>query len=79
MNSGATGGSAASRRAAGRRPGGSGDGKQALLKLASTQPRRAGHGLTVKCGVVSGGGKSVTYGELIGEKLFNIDDQTRGR
>ena len=29
-------------------------------------------GLTVKDGVVSGGGKTVTYGALIGDKLFNV-------
>ena len=30
--------------------------------------------LTVSKGVVSGGGKSVTYGALIGDKLFNVPD-----
>ena len=29
--------------------------------------------LTVKGGVVSGGGQSVSYGELVGGKLFNLD------
>src|SRR6266576_3490459 len=28
-------------------------------------------GLSVKSGVVSGGGKTITYGQLIGDKLFN--------
>ena len=28
--------------------------------------------LTVSKGVVSGGGKTVTYGQLIGDKLFNV-------
>ena len=47
--------------------------KQALLGLASTQPRRAGRELDGEKGVVSGGGKTVTYGQLIGDKLFNVD------
>src|SRR4029077_12508590 len=29
-------------------------------------------GLTVDKGVVSGGGKTVTYGQLVGDKLFNV-------
>jgi CO/xanthine dehydrogenase Mo-binding subunit len=45
---------------------------QALLGLASTQLGVPVTSLTVKSGVVSGGGKSVTYGELLGGKLFNI-------
>jgi CO/xanthine dehydrogenase Mo-binding subunit/aerobic-type carbon monoxide dehydrogenase small subunit (CoxS/CutS family) len=46
--------------------------KQALLGLAATQLSVAAANLTVKSGVVSGGGKTVTYGELIGDKLFNV-------
>ena len=45
--------------------------KQALLKLASTNLGVPVTSLTVKAGVVSGGGKSVTYGQLIGDKLLN--------
>ena len=35
------------------------------------EPRRRRGSLTVDKGVVSGGGKTVTYGALIGDKLFN--------
>jgi CO/xanthine dehydrogenase Mo-binding subunit len=47
-------------------------GKQHLLKLASASVGVPVGSLTVKSGVVSGGGRSVTYGELIGDKLFNV-------
>jgi CO/xanthine dehydrogenase Mo-binding subunit len=46
--------------------------KQALLGLAATQLGVSASSLTVSKGVVSGGGKSVTYGALIGDKLFNV-------
>jgi CO/xanthine dehydrogenase Mo-binding subunit len=45
--------------------------KQALLKLASTHLGVPVGSLSVRDGVVSGGGRSVTYGELVGDKLFN--------
>jgi nicotinate dehydrogenase subunit B len=45
--------------------------KQALLKLASAKLGVPAASLSVKSGVVSGGGKTTTYGELIGDKLFN--------
>src|SRR5262245_28455525 len=45
--------------------------KQALLKLASVSLGVAVTGLSVKDGVVSGGGKSITYGQLVGGKLLN--------
>jgi nicotinate dehydrogenase subunit B len=45
--------------------------RSALLGLAATSLGVAKTGLTVKDGVVSGGGKTVTYGALIGDKLFN--------
>src|SRR5690242_14739852 len=45
---------------------------QVLLGLASTRLGVPTSQLSVSKGVVSGGGKSVTYGELIGDKLFNI-------
>jgi CO/xanthine dehydrogenase Mo-binding subunit len=45
--------------------------KQELLKLASTRLGVPVASLSVAKGVVSGGGKSVTYGELIGGKAFN--------
>jgi nicotinate dehydrogenase subunit B len=43
----------------------------ALLGLASKQLGAPASSLSVKSGVVSGGGKSVTYGDLVGGKLFN--------
>src|SRR5262245_5795419 len=46
--------------------------RSALLDLAAANLGVAKAGLTVKDGVVSGGGKTVTYGQLIGDKLFNV-------
>ena len=43
-----------------------------LLKLASTKLGVPVASLTVDKGVVSGGGGKVTYGELVGGKLFNV-------
>jgi nicotinate dehydrogenase subunit B len=45
---------------------------QTLLGLASKQLGVAVAQLSVSKGVVSGGGKTVTYGELLGGKLFNV-------
>jgi nicotinate dehydrogenase subunit B len=45
---------------------------QALLGLASTKLGVPVASLSVKAGVVSGGGKRVTYGQLVGGKLFNV-------
>ena len=45
---------------------------QALAGLAATQLGVPATSLTVANGVVSGGGKSVTYASLIGDKLFNV-------
>jgi CO/xanthine dehydrogenase Mo-binding subunit len=45
---------------------------QVLLGLASTQLGVPVANLTVAKGVVSGGGRSVSYGELLGGKLFNV-------
>ncbi len=47
-------------------------GYQALLRLASAKLNVPVANLTVSGGVVSGGGKTVTYGQLIGDKLFNV-------
>jgi CO/xanthine dehydrogenase Mo-binding subunit len=44
---------------------------QALLSLASANLGVPVSSLTVKSGVVSGGGKSVKYGDLLGDKPFN--------
>jgi CO/xanthine dehydrogenase Mo-binding subunit len=46
--------------------------RQALLGLAATSLGVPAASLTVKAGVVSGGGRSVTYGELLGDRLFNV-------
>ena len=40
--------------------------------MASTQLGVPAAQLTVDKGVVSGGGKTVTYGQLVGDKLFKI-------
>src|SRR3954468_16954033 len=46
--------------------------RNALLDLAAASLGVAKSSLTVAKGVVSGGGKSVTYGQLLGDKLFNV-------
>jgi CO/xanthine dehydrogenase Mo-binding subunit len=46
--------------------------RQELLRLASLSLGVPVAGLTVRAGVVAGGGRSVKYGELLGGKLFNI-------
>jgi CO/xanthine dehydrogenase Mo-binding subunit len=46
--------------------------RQVLLGLASTQLGVPVSQLSVSKGVVSGGGRSVTYGALLGGKLFNV-------
>jgi len=46
--------------------------RQVLLGLASTQLGVPASQLSVSKGVVSGGGKTVTYGALLGGKLFNV-------
>ena len=56
--------------------------KQTLLSMASTKLGVPAASLTVTDGVVSGGGKSVKYGDLLGGKLFNgtmLDQQRRSR
>ncbi len=51
--------------------------KQALLALASTSLGVPVANLSVDKGVVSGGGKTVTYGQLVGGKLLNARITTR--
>jgi CO/xanthine dehydrogenase Mo-binding subunit len=46
--------------------------KLALLRLASAQLGVDASTLSVSKGVVSGAGKTLTYGQLIGDKLFNV-------
>jgi CO/xanthine dehydrogenase Mo-binding subunit len=45
---------------------------QALLGLAATQLGVPVGSLSSSKGVISGGGKSVTFGQLMGDKLFNV-------
>ena len=52
---------------------------QALLSLASTQLGVPVANLTVKDGVVSGGGKSVSYGELVTNQAAQPHDPGRRR
>jgi CO/xanthine dehydrogenase Mo-binding subunit len=46
--------------------------KSTLLGLASKQLGVPVASLSVESGIVSGGGKTVTYGQLLGDKLFNV-------
>jgi CO/xanthine dehydrogenase Mo-binding subunit len=46
--------------------------RSALLDLAAARLGVAKGSLTVDKGVVSGGGRSVSYGDLLGDKLFNV-------
>src|SRR6185437_13560102 len=43
----------------------------ALLNMAAQQMGVAASSLTVSKGVVSGGGKQMTYGQIMGGKTFN--------
>ena len=51
---------------------------QALLQLGSTQLGVPVSSLSVKDGVISGGGKSVTYGQLVGGKAMNLSIPVAG-
>jgi len=46
--------------------------KNALLDLGATNLGVSKSTLSVSKGVVSGGGRTVTYGALVGDKLFNV-------
>ena len=72
VNSGGTGGSTGIQTSVGPPlRAAAASAKQALLGLAATRLGVPASGLSVANGVVSGGGKSVTYGELVGDKLLN--------
>ena len=72
VNSGSTGGSTGIQSSAGPPlRAAAATAKQALLGLAATSLGVPVGSLTVANGVVSGGGKTVTYGQLVGGKLFN--------
>jgi CO/xanthine dehydrogenase Mo-binding subunit len=51
---------------------------QALLSLASTQLGVPVSGLSVKNGVVSGGGKTLSYGQLVANQQLNLTIPTTG-
>ena len=46
--------------------------RETLLRLASRRLGVATARLTARAGVVTGGGKHVTYGELLGDRLFKV-------
>lgn len=46
--------------------------RQVLLAMAAEKLGVSASSLTIQNGVISGGGKSVSYGDLIGGKLFNM-------
>jgi nicotinate dehydrogenase subunit B len=46
--------------------------RQTLLGLAAAKLGAPAGSLTVQNGVVSGGGATVTYGELVGKRMFNV-------
>ncbi len=72
VNSGSTGGSTAMQTSLGPPlRAAAAYAYQGLLALASTQLGVPVANLSVKSGVVSGGGKTVTYGQLVGGKLLN--------
>jgi CO/xanthine dehydrogenase Mo-binding subunit len=71
VNSGSTSGSNAIQSAGPSVRAAAASAYQALLALASTQLGVPAQNLTVSRGVVSGGGKSVSYGALVGGKLLN--------
>jgi CO/xanthine dehydrogenase Mo-binding subunit len=73
VNSGPTGGSTAIQYSVGPPVrAAAATARGALLDLAATSLAVPRASLTVKDGVVSGGGRSVTYGELVGGKLLNV-------
>jgi len=51
---------------------------QTLLSMASTQLGAPVGSLTVKDGVISGGGKTVSYGQLVGGKALNLSIPVTG-
>jgi nicotinate dehydrogenase subunit B len=71
-NTGGTFGSSSISDAGPRVRSASATARQVLLGLAASRLGVPVASLSVSKGVVSGGGKSVTYGALIGDKLFNV-------
>src|SRR5262249_22375979 len=71
VNSGSTGGSTAIQNTGPNVRAAAAYAYQALLGMASTQLSVPVGSLSVAKGVVSGGGKTITYGQLVGGKLTN--------
>jgi CO/xanthine dehydrogenase Mo-binding subunit len=72
VNSGSTGGSTGIQSSPGpAMRAAAAAGMQALLSMASTSLGVPVANLTVSNGTISGGGRSVTYAQLVGGKLFN--------
>jgi nicotinate dehydrogenase subunit B len=71
VNSGSTGGSTAIQNTGPNVRAAAAYAYQALLSLAATNLGVAAGSLSVDKGVVSGGGKTITYGQLVGGKLIN--------
>jgi nicotinate dehydrogenase subunit B len=73
VNSGSTGGSTGIQSSGGPPlRAAAATAKQTLLGLASASLGVPVSSLTVDKGVVSGGGKTITYGQLVGGKLLNV-------
>jgi hypothetical protein len=73
VNAGSTGGSSTTTKVGRFVRAAGATAYQALLGMASTKLGVPVANLTVANGVVSGGGSSVSYGQLIGDQLFNIE------
>ncbi|HEY1760062.1 MAG TPA: molybdopterin cofactor-binding domain-containing protein [Bryobacteraceae bacterium] len=71
-NQGGTYSSASIQRGGPQVRAGAAEARQALLQMASKNLNAPVESLTVSKGVVSGNGRSVTYGDLIGDKQFNL-------
>ena len=73
INAGSTGGSSTTTKVGRFVRAAGATAYQALLGMASSKLGVPVASLTVSDGVVSGGGGSVSYGDLIGDRLFNIE------
>lgn len=71
-NQGGTYSSSAIRRGGPQVQRAAAEARQALLRMASERLRVPVAGLEVTNGIIRGGGRSTSYGELIGERRFNL-------
>jgi nicotinate dehydrogenase subunit B len=76
VSSGSTSGSGAIQNAGPNVRSAAAHAYQALLGLASAQLGEPVSSLSVTHGVVSGGGKTITYGQLVGDRLLNATIST---